>query len=466
MSRALSVPRLVPWDLPPPDALQRDPGFADALKGIYAYSDRPRSGQEKQLSRVRKLDRVRALLELMGSPQAHFATILVAGTKGKGSIAAQLASILQAAGHRVGRYTQPHLYSYCERTWAIGRYIKQDELVAILRDVQPALHAIEMRAPELGLLSTFDVGTALSLEHFVRCGVEIAVVEVGVGGAGDSTNVLDPILGLIGPVDIDHVETLGADLGAIAREKAGISRAGVDLLVAPQQEEATAGIRAVAGVVGARLYELAPESLRIDHDGCAGEFEIDGPGGRIGALSTPLAGRFQRQNAAMAVSAAQMLVRQGWTVSDEAIRAGLAGVRWPGRFQTAVSDPLTVVDGAHNPAAARALAAAIRECLGSRPVTLVLGMSVEKNAASTIAELGPYVERVIATRARHPRSRSADELAQLARSAGVEASVATTPGEAVRSAWAVQQPNGATVVAGSLFLVGDVLEWLSNEARG
>jgi len=453
------LPTIVPWELPPPDTHAVSEPYRRALSILYAFSETARSPDEIRLARERKLDRVRTLLGLLESPQAHFETILVAGTKGKGSTAAMLTSILQAAGLRVGRYTQPHLYSYRERTWARGRYVEEDELVAEVQSMADALRVMERRRSELGALTTFDVGTAFSLLHFARAGVEVAVVEVGVGGANDATNALEPVLTLIGPIGMDHAETLGNDLTAVAREKAGVLRRGIDAVVARQEPYVANVIGEAAVNVGAHLFALRDDSVR-DDAGCS--FAVAGPEGELGGLSVALAGRFQRDNAAMAVIAAQLLARRGWRVAEPAIREGLARVHWPGRFQTVVRDPLTIVDGAHNPYAARALSDTIWTSMSGRPLTLVLGMSQEKDIASTVTELAPLAGRIIVTRARHLRSCSPAQLAEIVRSVAptLELIVASTPGEALELAWATQAPNAATVVTGSLFLVGDVLEWL------
>jgi len=235
-------PAIIPWRLPPPDTRSENEAYHRALAKIYAFSEAPRSPGEIALARDHKLERMRSLLGLLGSPQARFSTVLVAGTKGKGSTAAMLASILEAGGLRVGRYTQPHLYSYRERTWAAGRFIEEDEVVALGDEMADALSTIDAHRGELGPLTTFDVGTALSLLHFARRSVEIAVVEVGVGGGNDATNALEPILTLIGPIGLDHADVLGHDLIDVARAKAGVMRRGVDVIVAPQEGAVTATI--------------------------------------------------------------------------------------------------------------------------------------------------------------------------------------------------------------------------------
>ena len=454
------IPDVVPWDLPPPDARAAQDDYRAALARLYAFSEAPRSAAQTRLGRERKLNRMRALLGLLGSPQSQFETILVAGTKGKGSTAAMLTSILHAAGIAVGRYTQPHLYSYRERTWARGRYVEERELVAALHAMEPALAEIERAREELGPLTTFDVGTALSLLHFAREGSQVAVVEVGVGGANDATNALEPILAVIGPVGLDHTDMLGDNLVAIARAKAGILRRGVDAVVACQEPTVSQTIALVAEGAGARVHQLDPGTVASPRLSCA--FDVSGPDGDLADLTIPLAGRFQRENAALAIVAAQLLARSGLPVDEDAMRRGLATVHWPGRFQTVIHEPLTILDGAHNPYSAHALAETIRGAVSDRPITLVLEISRDKDIVATVAQLVPLAQRVILTQARHERSCPPQELAEIVHSTvpNMALQIASSPGEALIQAWAVSPQRGATIVAGSLFLVGDMLEWL------
>ncbi len=452
------------WCLPAPDAILGDPAYQSALARIFAYSEAPRSPEQLALGRARKLDRMRALLGLAGAPQARFPTVLVAGTKGKGSMVAALTAMLSAAGYRVGRYTQPHLYSYRERIWADGDFITPAELIAALDVMSPALEIVSRRSHEVGPLTTFDVGTALALVHFARVQVDVAVVEVGVGGASDATNVLEPLVSVIGPVGLDHRATLGPDLASIAREKAGVARSGADVVVGRQELEALRAIEAEVGRIGGHTVVFGRDFRAYPDSSSAGSFAIEGRFGKIPALATPLRGAFQRENAVTAVAAALALTRVGWRIPEEAIRAGLAGVHWPGRFQTVLDDPLTVVDGAHNASAARALASAVADYLSDRPLTLVLGMAEDKDVTTFMAELAPSVDRVIVTRARHPRSTEPTVLAAKLGEFGFVADIIPRPSDALRRAWERTPAAGAVLVTGSLFLVGDIMEWLLGQA--
>lgn len=441
--------------------------YQRTLRDIYAFSEIRRTPIEVRLGRERKLDRIRTLLGLIGTPQAYFRTVLVAGTKGKGSTAACLASILEAAGYRVGRYTQPHLYSFRERTWACGSFITADEAVTRFEEMKPALNLLGERMSELGHLTTFDVGMALTLLHFARVGVDLAVVEVGVGGGHDATNILEPVLSLIGPVGIDHRGTLGDTVEEIAREKAGIARGEIDVLVGGQCPQARTAIRGVVAAMGGRIRELGRDFGWHAPEGCPKRFRVWRQGSAVEGVEMPLAGPCQRDNAAMAIEAARLLATSRRPVSDQAIREGMAQVHWPGRFQRVLDEPLTIVDGAHNPAAAAALAATLRECVPGRPINLVLGMSVEKDAAAFVDALAPLVDHVVVTRARHARSFDPEVLAAHVRGRNLKTIVATCPADALRLAWAGAPEGSVTLITGSLFLVGDILELLlhSHEVR-
>jgi dihydrofolate synthase/folylpolyglutamate synthase len=381
-------------------------------------------------------------------------------------MAAMLTAVLSAQGYRVGRYTQPHLYSYRERVWALGRYVSEREVVDELAYLDAGVETVRRAERDLGPVTTFDVGTAHAMLHFARSGVEVAVLEVGVGGANDATNVVEPKLGLIGPVGLDHQGVLGETVQEIAREKAGIGRRGLDVVIGRQIPDALAVLRSVLDQVGSRGWELGGD-YGWSGSGSGLPFDVVSRIGPVPALDLSLWGRHQRDNAAAAVVAAQLFARNdGRDLTAEAARKGLAEVEFPGRFQVVAHDPLTIVDGAHNSASAVSLVETLAECYPGRPVQFVLGMSLEKDAAAFFSHLMPIAERAILTRSRHARSTDPAALHRLAQDWGAPCQVEPEPGAALEAAWRVQQPHGVTVVTGSLFLVGDVLELLLGTAQG
>ncbi|HEY8487097.1 MAG TPA: folylpolyglutamate synthase/dihydrofolate synthase family protein [Limnochordales bacterium] len=430
------------------------------------------------------LERMRALMARLGDPHRGFACVHVAGTNGKGSTCAMLAAMARAAGLRVGLYTSPHLVHFHERIVVDGRPIDSHELVEAYRAVRQAVERLDLPEPP----THFEFVTAMAFWHMARVGVQLAVVEVGLGGRLDATNVVQPELCVLTPIGLDHTQVLGPRLQDVAREKAGIVKPGVPVVAAPQPPEAMEVIEAACRAAASPLVTVRP--AEPGHDG-----RLEGGGGhspsgpavyRYGALSTGLEGSWlwvegpegfraarlrvallgshQVQNAAVAVAAAHQLAGQGWPFTVQAMAQGLAQVQWPGRLQVLARDPWVLLDGAHNPPAAQALAAAVKELFGRPAPVLVVGMLQEKDRAGTLAPLvaaGPQL--VVATRSRSARTAPAHpaQLAELAVRLGTRRAVAVAPAShAVEVAvQAVRRTGGRgpVLVTGSLYLAGEVL---------
>ncbi|HJR02719.1 MAG TPA: folylpolyglutamate synthase/dihydrofolate synthase family protein [Methylomirabilota bacterium] len=389
------------------------------------------------------LERIEAMLDAIGRPEQTFTIAQVGGTNGKGSISAMLAAILQAAGRHVGLYTSPHLAHYRERIRVDGRPISESDFV----DGVDALGTLITRLD----LTVFEAGTALALDHFCRERVDVAVLEVGLGGRLDATTVGKPRVVVLGPIDYDHQHELGDTLTLIAAEKAAIIRGGV-AFSARQDPEAEAVIIRRAAEAGVPL-SLEGRDLRVTPLGFtleAQRLDLEGPGWRISDVACGLLGVYQPGNALLAAAAAREL-----GADEGAIRAGLAGARWPGRFQIFRRDPLVVLDGAHNPAGARALAASLRAYFPGRPVTFVIGVLADKDAGGILAALRPLAARVVLTAAANPRAAPPDALRALL-PPGLRVDVARSPQDALAVATAAD-PRGIVCVAGSLSLIGDVL---------
>ena len=441
--------------------------YGQALAYLYAFSPAERPAREVVADRPRRLPRMRGLLARLGHPERRFASVLVAGTKGKGSTAAMLESIARAAGHRTGLYTQPHLLTWRERTRLGDRLIRPDDVVALSGPVRAAVEGLERDRPELGRPTTFEVGTALTFLAFARHGVRLAVVEVGVGGTHDATNALDPLLVLLGPIGFDHLATLGPSLERIAAEKAGLFRPGGLAIVGHQPPVASEVVRRIAEERGTRLETLGrdwrwrPEDGRPAH----GSFAVERRSPRLGlaGLTTALLGRHQRDNATLAVAAAVALDARGFAIGPDAIRRGLAAVHWPGRLEVLRERPTLVVDGAHNRDSAARLADALRECFDWRRLHLVLGMSGDKDVPGVLDALLPAADRVSVTRSRHERACPPDALAAAARARGCEPVVEPDAAHAIRRAIADADRRDLVCVTGSLFLAGDAIEVLGAE---
>jgi len=394
------------------------------------------------------LVRIRALLEAIGNPERAFRIVQVGGTNGKGSIAAMLAAILTAAGHRTGLYTSPHLCSFRERIRVDGRPIAEG-------DVADGVEALGTLVARLDA-TMFEAATALALDHFARRSVEVAVLEVGLGGRLDATTVGRPEVEIIARIDHDHQAQLGHTLTEIAAEKGHIIRSGVALSARQEPEVEQVLARRAAAVAVPLAFEGRQLQVSVRSTSLEGQrLDLAGPGWRLEDAPCALLGVFQPGNALLAAAAARTLGAR-----EEAIRAGLAGVRWPGRFQILGRDPVLVLDGAHNPGGARALAASLRACFPAQPIAFVIGISADKDQVGILEALAPLASRLIFTAAPHPRAASPGALSKVAvglpRQPGCTVETAPSTSEAL--SLAMSEPRTPIVcVAGSLFLIGEVL---------
>lgn len=396
-----------------------------------------------------RLDPIRRLLERLGNPHHRYAVVHIAGTKGKGSTAAMAEAILRAAGYRTGLYTSPHLHTLRERIRIRGELLSRAAVVDLFERLRPMIEA----DPEL---TVFDILTAMGFLAFAESDVEIAVVEVGLGGRLDSTNVVSPSVSLITSLSLDHTEILGPTLAHIAFEKAGIMKPGVPAITAPQAEEAMAVLRQVAAERGAPLFTL--EGWRygpaiISPTGQWGE--ICAPDGARWSVRLPLLGRHQWENAALAVAAMVRLREQGWRIPDEAIREGIQGVQWPGRFEVLQEEPPIVLDGAHNDASAARLAETVAEVFPGRRWRLVFGISADKDAAVVLSPLRPLVTEIWLTQSRHPRAADPWRLVGAAEALNLPWRI---QGEVARAFEEAVREGGPVLVTGSLFVVAEARE--------
>jgi dihydrofolate synthase/folylpolyglutamate synthase len=456
----------VTWAELPADQAEPDPAYRTVLDWVWSFSATPRPAAEVREQRAAKLDRMRALLAALGDPHTRFPSLLVAGTKGKGSTVALVASMLRAAGFRTGRYTSPHLVNWRERIAIDDRPISVSQVLTLAEEVRGAVASL---SADLGQPTTFEVGTLFAFLEFARAEVSVAVVEVGVGGRFDATNVLEPLASAITPISFDHTQTLGPTLTEIARHKAGILRSSRTGVISPQPAEAAAAIAAEARSVGAELEWIGRDwcwSGADDEDRVTvGRCGVDLP---LVEARLALRGEHQRDNAATAVGLVAALGRAepSLAVSRAALAEGLATVRWPGRLQVLRDRPWLVVDGAQNAGSAEALRRALEAMApADSNVTLVLGVSAGKDTEGILRALAPLARRIVVTRSRHERAASPAELAQaVARVApGRRVEVAPDLDTALDRVFASAQGSDLVLVTGSLFLVGEALLWARPE---
>jgi len=435
--------------------------YEDALAYIDSLltRDRPRSGPGPDESKVR---RAAELLRRVGDPHRAMPTVLIAGTKGKGSTAAMLASVMQHAGSRVGLYTKPHLADYRERIRVDGALIAPDDLAALVGVARP--HVDAMAAHPLGVPTYFELSVALAFLHFARAQVDLAIVEVGLGGRLDATNVADPVVSVITPVSYDHMEVLGDTLESIAREKAGIIRANGTVVSAPQSPEALAAIIDVCTRHGASL-QVVDEIMRwraVESTLHEQTFALAGPHHDYGRLRLPLIGTHQLVNAATAVATAEALTGRGFVLSAGAVRDGLAALRWPAREEVLRERPCVIVDVAHNPASLSALRQTLETMFPGRRLILVFGMVATHDHRACTSLIAPLADVVIATTPRHLKPLPARVLAEEVARYVAHVEIVEDRVGAVDRALALAGAEDVVVITGSFFLAGDVREYLQS----
>lgn len=400
------------------------------------------------------LETMTTLMGRLGVPQAKYRTLHIAGTNGKGSTAAMTAAILQAAGYRVGLYTSPHLVEFRERIRVNGEMIAESQVAQLTERIQTFCQ------PDLSP-TFFEYTTAMAFQHFADSGVDVAVLEVGLGGRFDATNVVRPIACALTTIALDHQEYLGNTLSAIAFEKAGIIKPGVPVVLGRLDDEAWHTIEQVAKERQAPVFRLQ-EDFRTEGTGPE-DFSYRGMGLHYDGLASVLEGRHQLDNAACALALLAAAAPQGITVTADAVRAGLRAVDWAGRLEVVDRDPTILLDGAHNPAAARVLAHYLTEYARSHPshpIVLVLGMMRDKDHRGFVEPLKGLVDEVVLTQADLPRSFTAQELRAALDGVLPHSHVMSSLGEAMALARQLATPEGLVCVTGSLMLVGECKAWL------
>ena len=470
-----------------------------------AVADLLRLGHELHAPPSHKFDlaHMRALLGALGNPERRFASVLIAGTNGKGSTAATLHSILRSAGFRAGLYTSPHLVRANERIAVDGDEISDPEFAEIHGRVEQAAQRLVKSGELPWHPSFFEMLTAMAFEYFASSGVEIAVLEVGMGGRLDATNVVDPCVAVIADIALDHQNFLGNTLTEIAREKAGIIRPGGVVVTLPQHPEANDVIgntileREARGVSAVEYVPILTPKGTFDSRGESPESRPPSPESRVPStgkqtdletrspkletsyelsvlgeqitVASPLVGRHQLRNIALAIAAAIELKQFGFEVTPAQIEAGIRDTKWPGRFQmlpASGSRPEIVLDVAHNPAGAWALRSALSQYYEGRPIIFIFGAMRDK-AISEIAQiLFPLAECVIATQAATPRAASPQQISEAAAVVGAEVICEGSVAAALERARALtpkmaQSATPVVVITGSIYIVGEALEQLA-----
>lgn len=437
--------------------------YQDALDYLYSYIDYSLKRNFRYTADKFNLDRLHKFMHYLGDPHKDYGIIHVAGTKGKGSVSAMCANVLSAEGYKTGLYTSPHLVDFTERVQVDGRHIPKEDLVEIVEQLKP----VTEKVPEI---TTFELTTAMALLYFSQQNVDYVVLEVGLGGRLDATNIVEPLVSVITSISYDHVKILGNTLSEIATEKAGIIKPNIPVVISPQKEEARLKIEQIAQennspiIRVGRDYLYAADSHSLDgqtlllwtpeEQPLVDEF-IESAGRTIWSptrLRIPLLGFHQVENAATAFATLKTVEKYGVSLTQRAYREGFARVQWPGRMEIMRKQPPVVIDSAHNRYSALKLRQAMDDYFPGLPIILVFGASEDKDIEGMFHELMPRVWRVITTESTHPRSIDADSLAKIVHRFGRPVQALLSIEDALMSALEEAGQESVVLVSGSIFI--------------
>jgi dihydrofolate synthase/folylpolyglutamate synthase len=433
--------------------------YRDALAYVYSLTDYERLGFAAYAPQFYNLKRVEQFLALLGNPERTYRAVHVAGTKGKGSTAAMIESVLRASGYRTGLYTSPHLHSYRERIQVNGDLIPEADVVRLT-------NALQGLAEQVTGITTFEVMTGMALAWFAEQSVEWAVLEVGLGGRLDATNVVTPEVSVITSISLDHTAVLGDTLAKIAAEKAGIVKPGIPVVSAPQDEESLAVIEAICSQRDAPLALVGKDwTWRI------GQADLDGQSFAVhqgpqtsDELWIPLLGEHQLENATTAVATLSLLRERGVTIPPTALADGLRMLHWPGRLEVLGKAPFVVADCAHNGESAQKLMAALERHFDFWRFIVVLGASADHVTPELLSALLRRADLAIATRARHPRAASPEWIQGRAAALGFPLAVCSPVPRALELALENAGAEDLVCCTGSVFVAAEArLAWLSRE---
>jgi dihydrofolate synthase/folylpolyglutamate synthase len=421
-----------------------------ALDYLYSFVDYSLKKADQLAAAHFDLGRMRQLMAALGNPQHDYPTIHVAGTKGKGSTSALCASVLTASGRKTGLYSSPHLVDFCERIQIDGQPISRAELADLVEEIKPTVAAISM-------LTTFEITTALGFLYFARKKVDAAVIEVGLGGRLDATNVITPRVAVITSLSYDHTAVLGDTLAKIAAEKAGIIKPGVPVVSSPQKQEALEVLERVSAEKNAPLTVVGRD-MAFER----GEHSLDGQTYIIqqSSFRIRLLGEYQVTNAVTAYAA---LKQSGFDLTDAEIAKGFAEARWPCRFEIANrANPTLIFDSAHNEDSFEKLAAALTEYFPGRKVILIFGVSEDKHIFAMLSAIKGIISRLLVTRADHPRALEPEKIIETAKEVPVACESAAPVEAALARALELAAETGDVIVsAGSMFVTAEVVNgWL------
>ena len=464
--------------------------YNEAYDYINSFTNYEKAPGIKRDLKEDGLARTRNLMALLGNPHETFRSIVVAGTKGKGSVSAMLDSVLRDARYKVGLFTSPHLHTFRERIRVNGEMIPPADVARLVERIQPVVAQIQAEGDLSKVPTTYELATAIAFLYFQEAAIDLAVLEVGLGGRLDAVNITTPLVSVITSISLDHTEVLGNTIEEIAYEKSGIIKPGISVVTAPQTQQAMAIINYIANhrkanlkVVGREVFLSSgnlPE-VRLDEDGVpinqtftiAYEEGPDAPQTKL-RVKLPLMGNHQQINAAVAIATLLELRKTGMNTKPEAVLSGLAHVRWPGRLEVVRRDPLVIVDGAHNADSIAKINQAMHDIFYKQPLIVVFGSLRDKDIKGMVDELGssvanvfgPQLKKLIITRPNYIRAADPKIAAEAAQARGIEVEVIEDLSSALARAegFAVEGPNTPAtapivLVTGSLYIVAEAREY-------
>ena len=458
--------------------MKSNDAYQATLDYLYSFVDFSLSRSFRNAPEQFDLGRMYDLMNALGNPECEYPIIHIAGTKGKGSVAAFCSFALHAAGYRVGLYTSPHLHDYAERIQINGEPISHADLVTLVEQVKPVIESIPK-------ITTFEITTAISLLYFAKKKVDVIVLEVGLGGRLDATNVVSPEVSVITSLSYDHTYVLGDTLAEIAGEKAGIIKPGIPVVVSPQKDEALLVLESIALERSSPLVKVG-----LDHKFQPINRSLDGQSLLIGPVETfpvdveevktnnlgdseptnlyiPLLGRHQVENAATAFTALKVFSERALPIEVNAIREGFSETKWPGRFEILSKDPLIVVDSAHNPDSIKKLRSSIEDYFPRKEVILLFGASEDKDIYGMISDLSPLVREVIATESYHPRAMEVEHILEIVNELNKPVRCVSDVSDALSVALSLTDGHSLTLATGSLFIAAGVREaWIVKQKNG
>ncbi|MTI81541.1 MAG: bifunctional folylpolyglutamate synthase/dihydrofolate synthase [Firmicutes bacterium] len=401
------------------------------------------------------LDRIRELLRRLGDPHLKIKVIHVGGTNGKGSTVSMTASILQAAGYKVGTFISPHLHRYSERFCINGEEISEEQVVALVTELRPHLDNMALEGFEHP--TEFEVSTAMACFYFYQQQVDFAVLEVGLGGAIDSTNVVQPLVAVITNVSLDHMDYLGNTVREVAKVKAGIIKEGVPLVTATNDPEALTVIEETCNEQKVPITIVGQDVTWQEKDG---QLTVISKKHHYHGINLSLLGEHQRVNAATAVATVEELHAYDVSITDDNVCKGLARVTWPGRFEVIMGNPTVVLDGAHNTEGARMLANTLKQQFPNRSIVLVLGMLGDKEREKVVSILTPLASTVVITKPNNPRSGDWQRLAELAKNYVPKVDIIESIPKAVDKGLELASKEDVVCITGSFYMLAEAREYL------